>query len=487
MSTDAGKPILWYQPPTGAPSPRWPQNLDLGTDAASTGIPGSLPARLADAEDGAPTFYYPDVLSAVTHTIDDEVIQGFCDALSALGLTVTRGPAFRGGGETTLMLTAATERPDAWEALRLLRSLRGTPPLSPAAAAAVDGLALRRLYVIGMPAKDGHGGADRAAVTLLTEPPARAGAARVPGGRRPVVALVDSGVGRHPWLAGAAGDPFWLDARGLGWAGAPPGPATDETGGDVSPADGRLDSHAGHGTFIAGLVRQLAPDARVLSMYAMSGSGVLDETVVLDALAWLLDRVRGAADDPSRFVDVVNLSFGYYERAAADSRYTQELRQILGELGSLGVQVVASAGNDATTRPVFPAEFADPQYSAVPAIRLLSVGALNPDGSRAQYSNVDPAWPQHWEPGTAVTSTTPPFGTSPGPVPAAYDPHDLAGGFAQWSGTSFAAGVAAARLARALSDGAADRELLDVSPAAACRRMRRARTAIGVAGGDDAV
>jgi len=171
----------------------------------------------------------------------------------------------------------------------------------------------------------------------------------------------------------------------------------------------------------------------------------------------------------------------------ADTRYRQELRQVLGELGSLGVQVVASAGNDSTARPVFPAAFADPQYSAVPAIRLISVGALNPDGSRAQYTNVDPAWPQHWEPGTAVTSTTPPFGTPPGPVSAAYDPDDLVGGFARWSGTSFAAGVASARLARALSDGAADGDLIDVSPAAACQRMRRARRVVGIDDGDDAV
>lgn len=494
-TTDTGDPTLWYEPPADAQPPSWPSDILLGTEAPSVGIPGTRPARLGRTEDDAPTFYFPDVLSALADTIDEAVIQRLSDALSPLGMSVTRGAAFRGDNEVTLMLSATSGEPDAWPALQHLRSMPWPKDAGDPADAAVEGLALRRLYITGMPAKEGHAGTDRAAVTLLAVPP-RSDPARVPGGRRPVVAVIDSGVGRHPWLQGPAADPVWLDARDLGWTGAPPGPATNETVG-VDLAQGVLESHTGHGTFITGLIRQIAPDARVLSLYAMSGSGVLDETVVLDALTWLLDRCRAAAAataatgdandpaDPADFVDIVNLSFGYYEHAAADSRYTRELRRLLGELGSLGVQVVASAGNDATVRPVFPAAFADPAYSAVPDIPLISVGALNPDGSHAEYSNVDPAWSQHWEPGTVVTSTVPPFGAAPGQVALAYNPEDLIGGFARWSGTSFAAGVASARLARALSDGAADRDLLDVTSPATRARMRLARKAIGVEGNDE--
>jgi hypothetical protein len=479
---DTGSPTLWYEPPADAQPPEWPSDIIIGTEAPTVGIPGTRPARLGRTEDDAPTFYFPDVLSALVDTIDDAVIQQLNSALATLGMSLTRGAAFRGDSEVTLMLSAATGDPDAWQALRHLRSMPWPKDADDPTNAAVEGLALRRLYITGMPAKRGHAGTDRAAVTLLAVPP-RSDPARVPGGRRPVVAVIDSGVGRHHWLEGTAADPFWLDARNLGWTGAPPGPATNETVG-VDLAQGVLESHTGHGTFITGLIRQIAPDARVLSIYAMSGSGVLDETVVLDALTWLRDRCRVAAD-PAEFVDIINLSFGYYEHAAADTRYTRELRRLLGELGSLGVQVVASAGNDATSRPVFPAAFADPAYSAVPDIPLISVGALNPDGSHAEYSNVDPTWTQHWEPGTAVTSTVPPFGTAPGPVALAYNPNDLIGGFAQWSGTSFAAGVASARLARALSDAAADNGLLDVTPTATSARMRLARKAIGVDDSDE--
>ncbi|HEU5333825.1 MAG TPA: hypothetical protein VFU73_13690, partial [Actinocrinis sp.] len=210
MSTDTGEPSLWYQPPAGARSPAWPQNPLLGTVAPSTGNPGSYPARLGETEDAAPTFYYPDVLSAVPATLDDDVVRELSDGLSPLGMSLSRGPAFRAGSEVTLMLTAApgtTDAPDAWQALQQLRALRGTPPLGPAASAAVDGLALRRLYMTGMPAKEGHGGADRAAVTLFAAPPARADASRVPGVRRPGVAVNDSGVRHPPRLTGADGDP----------------------------------------------------------------------------------------------------------------------------------------------------------------------------------------------------------------------------------------------------------------------------------------
>jgi len=484
MSTDGENPTRWYQrsavtqqPQDPPPEPRAGQTGD------AAGTPGSHPAKWGPTGGGASTLYYPGALSALADTIDGSVLGELNAGLAELHWSIRRGDALRGGGEVTLVLSAAEGEPDAWQALQRLHALRGTPALSPAATAAVDGLALRRLYFVGMPdsinsmpARDWHAGTAREAITVVTPPPTRSHPDHVPGGRRPVVAVIDSGIGHHPWLAGAQDDAFWIDAGTLGWTGAPPGPAPDRTDDNAGPPGGVLEKHAGHGTFIAGLVRQIAPDARVLSLHAMSSDGTLDEVVVLDALGWLLERARCASDggDDAAFVDVVNLSFGYYEDLPADIRYTQELGQILGDLGSLGVQVVASAGNDSTARPVFPAAFADPAYGTKPAIPLISVGALNPDGSHADYSNYDPSWPQHWAPGTAVTSTMPHFGVPPGPVTATYDPDNLVGGFALWGGTSFAAGIVSARVARALSDGVADDELRNVSSEAACRRARRA-------------
>jgi hypothetical protein len=470
MSADNENPTPWYQPPAAAGTPEWPKNLLLGDRELSP-----FRGRLAQTDGGAPTLYRADTLAAPAETVDDDVLAQLNTALAPLHWSVTRGAPGR-GGELVLDLSAADGEPDAWRALEQLRAVRGVPGTGPAVSAAIGGLDLQRLYFVGMPARDGHAGTPREATTLVGTPPTRSAADRVPGGRRPVVALIDSGVGRHPWLGGADGDPFWTDAEALGWTGALAGPATNQGSGDVTPADGALDTHAGHGTFIAGLIRQLAPDARVLSMYAMRGDGVLDESVVLDALCWLLTRVRGAADDASKFIDVINLSFGYYEKLPADHRYTGELRAILGELGSLGVQVVASAGNDATAQPVFPAAFADPAYAGKPAVPLIGVGALNPDGSRADYSNFGLGG-EVWAPGTAVTSTVPPFGTPPGPVKETYDPDNLTGGFARWGGTSFASAVVAGRYARALCDGATGDDLVNVSREAAVLRAGRARAA----------
>ena len=69
---------------------------------------------------------------------------------------------------------------------------------------------------------------------------------------------------------------------------------------------------------------------------------------------------------------------------------------ILRRLGECGVSVVCSAGNDATARPMFPAAFApwadgaggvQPEDTVVP---IMSVGALNPNGTDALFSNAGP-------------------------------------------------------------------------------------------------
>src|SRR5689334_7110101 len=103
---------------------------------------------------------------------------------------------------------------------------------------------------------------------LGPEPPAHR-----PGVRRPVVALLDTGIGPHPWLPEASelgGDGFWVDARKLGWN---PGngrrvPERVDVP-DRATLDRPLGEYEGHGTFLAGLIRQLAPDAQVLMLHVM--------------------------------------------------------------------------------------------------------------------------------------------------------------------------------------------------------------------------
>jgi subtilisin family serine protease len=141
------------------------------------------------------------------------------------------------------------------------------------------------------------------------------------------------------------------------------------------------------------------------------------------------------------------------------------LLAVLDELARLGIPVVASAGNDATRRPLFPAGFAPhpggPVSATDPAaVPLSSVGALNPDGSVALFSNSG-TWVVRWEPGAALVSTLPetfagglnPLASAPDPTGRqrrALDPDDFTAGFAVGSGTSYAAPVFAGRIAAEL-------------------------------------
>jgi ferredoxin len=131
----------------------------------------------------------------------------------------------------------------------------------------------------------------------------------------------------------------------------------------------------------------------------------------------------------------------------------------LGELGQRDIVVVAAAGNDGEPYPVYPAAFAvAPQQPRTP---LVSVGALNTNGrTRAEFSNYGDDlyghWVTAWEVGTSVVSTFPPVDGAARPELVSEgegnresaDPDDFTGGFARWSGTSFAATIYAAKLAQ---------------------------------------
>jgi subtilisin family serine protease len=92
------------------------------------------------------------------------------------------------------------------------------------------------------------------------------------------------------------------------------------------------------------------------------------------------------------------------------------------------------------------------------AVPIVSVGALNPNGTDALFSNTGP-WVRAYAAGASVVSTVPPFdgGLLPAARTEAYqrvreslDPDDYAGEFAVWSGTSFSAPLLAGRVAAAL-------------------------------------
>jgi subtilisin family serine protease len=233
-----------------------------------------------------------------------------------------------------------------------------------------------------------------------------------------------------------------------------------------APLVGELDTHTGHGTFIAGIVQQIAPNAQVLAIRVMSGDGGVAESVLVPALHALAERVDRAIreGDETRMVDVVSLSLGYHpEEKDEDKAALSPLADAIDRLRGLGVVVVAAVGNSATSLRFAPASYADrKQEDGAPPV--ISVGALNPNRSKALFSN-DGEWVTCWAPGAGVVSTFPQDinasrnasiivnGSAPGDPPReTFDSDDYRAGHAVWLGSSFAAPHVAAQIAQVLMD-----------------------------------
>lgn len=305
------------------------------------------------------------------------------------------------------------------------------------------------------------------------------------GGRRPVVAILDTGCGSHAWLPDDIVTRYpTVDERVIGIS----EPATDpEVIGDVAgPFDGAIDDAAGHGTFIAGIVRQVCPEADIIAIRVADSQGSVLEGDFMLAVRSLVKWMATPVAEGGREIDVINLSLGYYHETPEDDLFDQTLSELLLAARRRGCAVVCSSGNDATDRPAFPASlWAWPQAEFVvddpsDAAPHVSVGALNPNGTMALFSNLGP-WVRTFAPGAAVLSAHPRFngGVQPGSRDdragvrrETIDPDDFTGGFAVWSGTSFAAPYVAAKLAGELT-----KPLMSGSIAAAGERVEAMRAA----------
>ncbi len=424
---------------------------------------------------------------------------------------------------------------DAWVALQTLRAATGQPdrrPVEPADAterpvldkAVVNRIELEHVLIssriAGSPIDHGPGGISggpgngsdgsgptttdsylfsggdpRTPVAVLMKKPRRkpAGDCAHDYGRRPVVAVLDTGVRAHPWLDVAAvpGGGYLMPADGFvaiddkiqgaiqaeGQHAADHGDRPRQVIKDAwdapvadNPQIGELNPALGHGTFIAGIVRQVAPDAQVLAVRIIHSDDIINEGDVICALRHLAKRIALAEKgDLAELVDVVSLSFGYFSESRHDAVLTSGLWRAIKVLLSLGVIVVAAAGNYATSRRFYPAAFA---LETVPAgqVPVISVGALNPNGTKAIFSN-DGHWVTAWAQGAVVVSTYPtdvdgsrapelriPVNRRPPedlpPGREALDPDDFSDGFGIWSGTSFSAPYLASLITDSLLEGA---------------------------------
>ncbi len=186
------------------------------------------------------------------------------------------------------------------------------------------------------------------------------------------------------------------------------------------PVDNFLDPVAGHGTFIAGIIEQLTPgcDIRVAGVFEPQGD------VSVSTLAFQLWRLM-VEHGP----DIVNFSFGGTGRAWLFEWLIDHYRE------HHGVVFVGAAGNEGSCVEQYPAALDS----------VIGVAALGPDGP-APWSNYGP-WVNACAPGTDIVSSF--FAGFDGDMPPinGLDSDDFEQ-WATWSGTSFAAPVVVAALAR---------------------------------------
>jgi subtilisin family serine protease len=242
-----------------------------------------------------------------------------------------------------------------------------------------------------------------------------------------------------PWLAGVVADSL-ADIED---------PDTFDVDALVAGGDGYADPYAGHGSFIAGVIRCLAPKSEVTVERLIGPSGFVNECSMIEQLR----------EGLSRAPDIINFSAGGHTRNNLPPLALEALWPHRPSHQG-GAVMVAAAGNNATSRPFWPAAFD----------WCVGVGSMSHDGlRRSWFSNFGP-WLDVYAPGEDIVNAYPKLKYK---TIARRQERDTSAGIVQWSGTSFATPIVVGLIAARMSQtGESARTAADALLAAAKTQSR---------------
>lgn len=204
-------------------------------------------------------------------------------------------------------------------------------------------------------------------------------------------------------------------------------PSLDVISDDTDPSEVGPGLAWGHGTHVAGVIANLAPEATILPVRVLDQNGRGNTFLLAYAIEWAVNQ--GA--------QVINLSLG----TDANSLI---LRDVVERAVEQGVIVVAAVGNGNTSAVHYPAGYAG----------VIGVTAVDAANRKADFANYGSDWVDIAAPGVEIMSTV--IG-------------EQGAGYATWSGTSmstaFVTGAAALLLAQPAAQSAAVNPIVAALPA----------------------
>ena len=148
---------------------------------------------------------------------------------------------------------------------------------------------------------------------------------------------------------------------------APQGEWYDFIGNDNLPQEeGEGGVGYGHGTAVAGVLVQVAPDVKVLPLRVLDSDGYGDTDNVIAAIYHAV----------AKQVDIIHLSLG-------TDTFSQLLYDAVWHARYSGILVIASMGNEGTDPPLYPAKFE--QVSSL--YNVYAVGSINGNNEFSLFSN----------------------------------------------------------------------------------------------------